>query len=443
MTKTLKITDYGMDGKGIAHENGKTLFLSNVLLDEEVVLDNDQQPKVVKQSSHRVQPECPYYLKCGGCNIGCMDKQEQQKYKTKYVQNCFAKYKIELPQKIEYFSKYQMFYRNKISFGIRRVNDKNIIGLFEPNTHNIIEVNECQIVDKRNKKLLDILREYLALDDVHGFDEQNNTGNIRNIVVRFCERGILLCVVGVKEAPLHLNELYASLVKEFKTVGLSFCKNKNMRTILSTDIIYLYGTKDIIVNKQGLKVPVNIGSFVQVNDEISMQLYEYVTEQCAGDNIVFDLYSGAGLMTAMLAQRSKIVFGIESNLHAVNASTKLQQQNNIKNATNIWGKVEEVFPSVLNESIRDKKFIYRNKPLDLNNNLVCVIDPPRKGCDAIVLNTILQSGIDKIVYISCNPLTLARDVNILSKNYIIKNIKLFDMFCQTSHIETVVVLEHK
>ena len=258
-----------------------------------------------------------------------------------------------------------------------------------------------------------------------------------------CQHSDNFLVVGVKEAPLHLNELYASLVKEFKTVGLSFCKNKNMRTILSTDIIYLYGTKDIIVNKQGLKVPVNIGSFVQVNDEISMQLYEYVTEQCAGDNIVFDLYSGAGLMTAMLAQRSKIVFGIESNLHAVNASTKLQQQNNIKNATNIWGKVEEVFPSVLNESIRDKKFIYRNKPLDLNNNLVCVIDPPRKGCDAIVLNTILQSGIDKIVYISCNPLTLARDVNILSKNYIIKNIKLFDMFCQTSHIETVVVLEHK
>ncbi|MBQ7602628.1 MAG: class I SAM-dependent RNA methyltransferase, partial [Clostridia bacterium] len=272
MTKTLKITDYGMSGAGIAHENGKTLFLPNVLLDEEIILDNDQ-PIIKKPSPHRVKPVCPYYFACGGCNLGCMDKTEQQNYKTIYVRNCFAKYKIDLPQKIEYFSKYQMYYRNKISFGVRQVNGKNVIGLFEANTHNIIEINECQIVDKRNKKLLEILREYLALDDVFAFDEQNNTGNIRNIVVRFCESGILLCIVGVKEIPLHLDKLYDNLVKEFKTVGLSFCENKNLRTILSTDITHLYGEKEIIINKQGLKVPVNIGSFVQVNDEVSAQLY--------------------------------------------------------------------------------------------------------------------------------------------------------------------------
>ncbi|MBQ7602799.1 MAG: class I SAM-dependent RNA methyltransferase, partial [Clostridia bacterium] len=216
-----------------------------------------------------------------------------------------------------------------------------------------------------------------------------------------------------------------------------------LRTILSTDITHLYGEKEIIINKQGLKVPVNIGSFVQVNDEVSAQLYEYVAQQCNIDDIVFDLYSGAGLMTAMLAQKSKIVFGIESNLDAVNASTKLQQQNNIKNTTNIWGKVEDVFESVLNESIKDKKFKYRNKLFDLDNNLACIIDPPRKGCDKNVLNTILQSPINKIIYVSCNPLTLARDISVLIQNYDITSIKLFDMFNTTSHIETVVVLDRK
>lgn len=443
MEKVVKITDYGMDGAGVAHEDGKTYFLSNVLLGEKVALDDVGGAKVLALNKHRITPLCPYYFKCGGCNIGCMDEFEQQNYKTRYVKNCFAKYKTVLPEKLDYYSNYELNYRNKVSFGVRRINNKNVIGLFAFNTHEIIEIDECKIVDKRNKDLLKVLRWYLALDDVLGYDEQNKSGDIRNIVVRFCEKGVLLCVVGHGNLPPHLDMLYAKLLDVFKIIGLSYCQNKDMRTILSANIKHLYGITECAVNKNGLSAPVNIGSFVQVNDDVSAALYEYVTEQCAGDNIVFDLYSGAGLMTAMLAQQCKLVFGIESNLYAVNASTKLQQQNNIKNATNIWGKVEEVLPNILNESIKDKKFKCRNKVLDLNNNLFCVLDPPRKGCDTKVLSTILQSPIDKVVYVSCNPLTLARDTSVLLKNYKIESIKLFDMFNMTSHIETVLVLRRK
>lgn len=443
MKKNLQITDYGMDGVGIAHDGNKTLFLPNTLLGELVSVDKQNNVDVLQQSPHRTTPTCPYYFECGGCNLGCMDEVEQQNYKTKYVQNCFAKYKIDLPQKLDYLSNYTFNYRNKISFGVRCQNGKNIIGLFQPKTHTIVQIEECQIVDKRNKQLLKILRDYLSLDGVQAYDEQTKQGNLRNIVARFCNGGVLVCIVGINVLPPSLDVLYNNLKNAFGVVGLSYCQNKNMRTILTTDIKHLYGEKEITTNKASFNVPITIGSFVQVDDDISEKLYEYVTQQCDKNNIVFDLYSGAGLMTAILSQKSKLIIGVESNYLAVQASCKLQQNNNVKNVKNIWGKVEDVLPSVLNNDIRGNKFFYNKKMLELNNNLMCVLDPPRKGCDNKVLQCILEQPINKIVYISCNPLTLARDVKILSQKYLIKSLKLFDMFQQTSHIESVVVLEEK
>ena len=440
----LDIVDYGMNGCGIAHNQNKTYFIPNVLNGEQVLYDADKNEfeQVVTKSKNRVEPICPYYYACGACNLQCMNKEEQQKYKTQYVKNCFKKYKIEYNKQFEYYANAKLNYRNKISFGVRNINGKNVLGLFQQGTHNILKIGECQITDIKHKKVIEILNKYLAMPDIMGFDAQNNLGNIRNIVVRFLNNGVLVCVIGVKDEFLHADQLYNMLKSEFKIVGLSFCFNKNLKTILSNNIKHILGHNEIEVKKDGLIVPINVGSFLQVDDETSFQIYSYVLSFCNKDDVVLDLYSGAGVMTAMLSQKSKFAIGVEYNKYANMLSNNLFIKNNIKNAISILGKVEDKLPVLLKDT--SKNIIeLPNLTLKGVNNIFCVLDPPRKGCAKSVLDAILNVKIPNIIYVSCNPITLSRDLQILSSKYNIVSVKLFDMFYLTSHVESVVYLKLK
>ncbi len=446
MKKNLKldIVDYGMNGCGIAHNQNKTYFLSNVLKGEQVLYDVDKNNivDVVIKNKNRVEPVCPYYYVCGGCNLQCANKQEQQEYKTQYVKNCLKKYKINYNCKIQYFANTKLNYRNKISFGIRNLDGKNVFGLFKQNTHQILPIAECKITDAQNIKFIKIFQQYLNLPEVQGFNPQDNTGNLRNVVGRFLDDGVLVCVVGVKPEFLRAQELYNMLTKQFKIVGLSYCYNKNLKTILSSNIKHILGQNDVEIKKDNLIVPINIGSFLQVDNETSAQIYNYVLSFCNKDDVVLDLYSGAGVMTAMLSKNCKYAIGVECNKFANDLSNSLFFKNNIKNAFGILGKVEDKLP-VLLKDINKKTIKLPNIILKDVNNIFCVLDPPRKGCAKSVLDAILNVDINNIIYVSCNPITLARDLQILSKKYNIVSVKLFDMFYLTSHIESVVLLKHK
>ena len=440
----LDIIDYGMDGCGIAHNQNKTYFLPNVLKGEQVLYDTSKNnvEQVIIKSKNRVEPVCPYYYACGGCNLQCANKKEQQEYKTQYVKNCFKKYKVEYNKNFEYYANAKLNYRNKISFAVRHINGKNVLGLFQQGTHNVLKITECKIADINHKKVIEILNKYLALADVVGFNPQENSGNIRNIVVRFLNGGVLVCVVGVKDEFLHADVLYNLLKQEFKIVGLSYCFNKNLKTILSNNIKHILGQSEIEIKKENLLVPISIGSFLQVDDETSFRIYNYVLSFCNKNDVVLDLYSGAGVMTAMLSKNCKYVIGVESNKFASDLSNSLFFKNNIKNAVGILGKVEDKLPLLLKD-INNKKINLNSTTLTNVNNIFCVLDPPRKGCDKSVLDAILNVDINNIIYVSCNPITLARDLQILSKKYNIVSVKLFDMFYLTSHIESVVLLKHK
>ena len=213
--------------------------------------------------------------------------------------------------------------------------------------------------------------------------------------------------------------------------SLSFCFNPNPKTILGTNIKTIFGEGEFVVEKEGLKIPQNIGSFFQINDETSAQIYDFVVSNIPKNSTVLDAYSGAGTMTAMLAKKSKFVLGIEQNKYAVMLSNKLFEQNNLKNATCILGKCEEVLPQLFLENKYNLK------------NACCVLDPPRKGCFSKVLDALNNSDIKTIIYVSCNPLTLSRDLGVLQQKFKIKSILLFDMFFQTSNVETVVVLKKR
>lgn len=435
----LQIVDYGMNGVGIAHGQ-KTYFLPNVLLGEKVSLDANNQLRVLLSSPNRVQTLCPYYAKCGGCNLQCMNSEEQQKYKTTYVGNCLKKYKVNYDKDFEYVCSSNLYYRNKISFAVRNINGKNVIGLFESKSHNVIPVKECLITDQRHKKILDIFREYLKLD-IKCYSDIDKQG-IRNVVVRFTTEAVLVCVVGtVKQLP-QSQALTKFLANAFTKFNLSYCQNKDPKTILSRDIKFVSGKQDISITRDNLTIPINIGSFLQINDEVSSQIYNYVRTVLPKDSIVFDLYSGAGLMTAVLARSSAFCIGVECNPHAVNLSNALFKQNNIQNAYAILGKSEEVLPKLLKD-IASEKLSYQGRLLTTlkhNQNLCCVLDPPRKGCAQSLLDEVLKNDIQTIVYVSCQPITLARDLAVLTRGYSINSIKLFDMFYLTSHVETVVVL---
>ena len=440
MIEKLKITDYGMNGVGIAHSN-KTHFLNNVILGEEVEVLNGKT-KVIVPSKNRISPICPYYSECGGCNLQHMSDQEQQNYKITYVKNCFNKYKVKFNNEIEYNNLSNLYYRNKISFAVRNERGKNKIGLFQQKTHKIVEIDECLITNKLHKKLLKIFRKYLSFDGVEAFCEETKLGNIRNIVARFCGNNVLVCVVGVKNNLPQKEKLVELLSAEFKEFGLSFCFNKNLKTILNSNIKTIFGKTEFLVQKNGLIVPQNVGSFFQVNDEISEQIYNFVVNETNKQSVVLDAYCGAGTMTAMLAKNSQFALGIECNHFAVLASKELFKSNSIKNAFVIEGKCEDL----ISESLANNELKIDNKQKICLKNIhdfVCVLDPPRKGCNKKVLDAIIKSKTNKIVYVSCEPITLARDVAILQNDFEIEKICLFDMFYLTSNVETVIVLERK
>ena len=438
MAEKLTITDYGMDGVGIAHSQ-RTHFLKNAILGEEVEIVGNKT-KVVTSSPNRVKPFCPYFETCGGCNLQHMNEAEQQNYKTIYVKNCLNKYKVNYNKKFDYKKNNNLYYRNKISFAVREENGENKIGLFQQKTHKIVEIDECLITDKQHIKLLEVFREYLK-QKVSCFCEETKKGNIKNIVVRFCENNLLICVVGTKNVfpqKEKLIELLSTLNEKF---SLSFCFNSNPKTILNTNIKTVFGEEEINVEKNGLVVAQNIGSFFQVNDEISSQIYDYVSGQIKTQSVVVDAYSGAGTMTAMLAKKAKFAIGVECNIHAVKASQKLFEQNNVKNATVLLGRCEDLIPTIIT---KDEIKIDTTKAIKFEkDNLFCVLDPPRKGCDKRVIDAIKKSEISNIIYVSCEPITLSRDLQELTKVFNIEKICLFDMFYLTSRVETVVCLKRR
>lgn len=429
MKEIVRITDYGMDGVGIAH--GKhTYFLPDTILGETVEISFDNTTIKIP-SKNRIKPVCSYYFECGGCNLQCMNDAEQQNYKTTYVKNCLKKYKVDFCGKVDYFADNTKNYRNKISFALREVDGKNKIGLFSQKSHNIVEIKDCLTTNIQHKKILEVFKKYISLSDVECYNEQTKKGNLKNVVMRFTQNGVLICVVGKESNFPQVDKLLEMLKKLNLEFSLSFCLNKNPKTILSTNIKTIFGSEEFIVEKSGLSVPQNIGSFFQINDEISSKIYDYVLSNIQSTDTVFDLYSGAGIMTAMLAKKAKFVYGVESNSFAVSASKKLFENNNIKNAECVLGKCEDVVKNIIEERINNKQ------------NFCCVLDPPRKGCQKEVLNQLLKNNFKTIVYVSCEPITLARDLGLLRDKYKIEKLSLFDMFYQTSNIETVAVLKQK
>ena len=403
-TYEVKIIRLNNEGLGVALVDKFVVFVKNALVDELVKIKitevNDNYAKAdvinyIETSSDRVIPSCPFYEKCGGCNLMHMNYESQISFKKDKVKSIFKKISnIDIDIKdIIYDKEYN--YRNKVTLKVK--NDK--IGLYREKTNDIINVDKCLLLDNK------INDELIKLElFIHRY--KNN--NISEIMIRVINDKIMLSLDTINK------EVRDSFINNFDHVESIYINNK-----------LVYGNEFLKENINDLEFNISPKSFFQVNKNIMTKMYDKAISYIKGGTTL-DLYSGTGTLSMLASKTSDEVIGIEVVKDAVKDANNNIELNNIKNVSFICDKVE-------------------NKIDELKNKIIdnIIMDPPRSGSDKKSLASILEIEPKQIIYISCNPVTLARDYNTLKEKYNIKEITLFDMFPNTYHIESLMVLERK
>lgn len=436
----LKIEDMGINGEGIAHCDEQTIFvpfsLPNEIINAQIVFDKKIKMakvlNIIEPSKFRCSAKCKYFTKCGGCDLQHFNYEQSLKFKTSLVKNTLEKVgQISTDVNDCIASKNIYEYRNKAAFPVVCENGKTKIGMFRKNSHNLIEIDCCPIQKPFANIILEIVNKYVQKYNISGYDEQRKTGILKHIVMREINENVMLTLVVTTPKLDGLEYLSNTLKTNFKFYGLNLnINNLNNNVILSNKNVYVSGLKELSCEENGIKFNVNAMSFFQVNDNVKSKIYEEIFNNIDKDSTVIDAYCGAGLLTAMLAKKCKKVFGIEIIREAVDNANKLFKENSINNALAICGDCSKIFSKL---------------EISTANKINIVLDPPRTGCDLNVLEQILQINAEKIIYLSCSPQTLARDLKILlnSNKYNIKLVQPFDMFPQTKHVETLVILQKK
>lgn len=389
----MQIDDLGMNGEGIAHENKKAVFVPFYLPGE--VVENGE---LLKKSEFRITPVCPYFKTCGGCHLQHLKYEETLKFKEDKIKNIFKKFKIKVKVLPCEPSPKIYNYRNKLTLKC----DGEKLGLYKINTHEVVDIAECKISSNEINRAIKIIREI-------------NLNNVREIILQNYLNNILITFKIIDKNYNNIIPLKDKL-KEFKSYGI-FVEYKN-------NTIFQMGEKYILKEEFNIKYPFTNNSFYQINDEVKNIIYSDILANISTSDKVLDAYSGSGLLSACMARKAKLVTGVEIVPSATQNANKLKELNGLKNLQNINGDFV-------------KEIIYK-----INFN-VCVLDPPRAGVNREAIELILQKGPQKVIYLSCNPATLARDLCLFCERYNISSLKPYDMFPNTHHVETLAVLELK
>lgn len=432
------VDNLGMNGEGVARIDNQVVFVPFVLPKEQVegIVINDKSSFLIGKAvnikdynKYRVEPKCPYFTRCGGCNLQHLDYEQQLKFKTELVKDTLKKVgNIEFKVEECVASNKEYNYRNKASFPVAKVLNKTQIGMFRNGTHNLVEIDYCPLQKTKINKLIEITKQFIEKYNIQGYNEKTKTGILKHLVARELQNSLLITLVATTNKIPNLKEYIKMLSDNFESFGLNININKlNNNVILSNKFEHVYGLKYLNCENNGIKFPISSASFYQVNDFIKDEIYNKVLNFIDENTVVIDAYSGAGLLSSLISKKAKWVYGIEIVQQATENADVLKQVNNITNLTNINGDCEVKLPEIIKQ---------------INNSVIVVLDPPRKGCDRNVLETIKNNNVEKIIYISCSPISLARDLKILldNTNYQINLVQPFDMFPQTKNVETLVVL---
>lgn len=441
------IEDMGDTGEGIGKTDGYTWFVKDAVIGDEVeakVMKTKKSygfarlEKIINASPNRVTPRCPVARQCGGCQLQAMDYKEQLAYKERKIYNNITRIGgfDEVPMLPIMGMDEPWRYRNKAQFpwGLDK-GGKIITGFYAGRTHAIIENGDCLLGIEENREILKIIKNHLERCHIRPYDEASHSGLIRHTLIRkgFHTGELMVCqVINGKSLP-HQDELTEQLLKIPGMTSISVNINRDQtNVILGNEVINLYGPGYITDSIGGVKYRISPLSFYQVNPVQTEKLYSTALEYAGltGGETVWDLYCGIGTISLFLAQKAKKVYGVEIVPQAIDDARENARINGIENVEFFVGKAEEVLPREY-----EKNQVYAD---------VIVVDPPRKGCDEVCLDTIVKMGPKRVVYVSCDSATLARDMKYLAeRGYEVVKVRGCDMFPHSGHVETVVLLSHK
>lgn len=443
---TLKIEDMNEDGAGVGRLDGYIWFVKDTVIGDVVRAKAMKMKKtygfarlmeVLEPSDGRTEPRCPVARQCGGCQLQAMTYEEQLKFKERKVLNNLlriGKFREEEIHMLPIMGMEEPWrYRNKAQFPFGLNKEGEIVaGFYAGRTHSIIENEDCLLGVEENREILARIKSYMKEQGIRPYDEAAHKGLVRHALIRkgFKTGEIMVClIINGKKLP-GARALVEKLceIPGMKSISYSINMEKT-NVIMGKEIVNLWGDTCITDYIGSVRYQISPQSFYQVNPVQTEKLYGTALEYAGlnGNETVWDLYCGIGTISLFLAQKARKVYGVEIVPQAIEDARKNAKLNGIENAEFFTGKAEEVLPEQY-----DKNHIHAD---------VIVVDPPRKGCDALCLDTILKMSPDRVVYVSCDSATLARDLRVLvDGGYKVEKVRCCDMFPETGHVETVVLL---
>ena len=444
---TLKIEDCGIDGEGIGKADGFTVFVKDAVIGDTVRAKIMKAKKnygygrleeIITPSPDRVEPKCQFARQCGGCQLQALSYEKQLEFKTSKVRGHLERIGgfTDIPMEKILGMEQPFHYRNKAQFPVGKSKDGRIItGFYAGRTHSIIENRDCALGVTRNKEVLDRVIAHMEKFHIQPYDENTGKGLVRHVLIRygFFTDEMMVCLIINGEKLPGEEALVKSLRQIPEAVSVMVNVNKKRNNVILGEKVRLLWGQPYITDKIGeISYQISPLSFFQVNPYQTGRLYGKALEyaQLSGNETVWDLYCGIGTISLFLAQKAKMVRGVEIIPAAIENAKENARLNGFDNTEFFVGKAEEVLP---------EQFARTGERAD-----VIVVDPPRKGCDETLLSTIIEMQPDRVVYVSCDSATLARDLKYLcERGYELKKVCPVDMFPNTVSVETVVLLSHK
>ena len=445
----LTIEDIGVSGEGIGKVDGYTLFVKDAIIGDtvEAVVTKPKKNygyakmlKVIKPSAHRVEAKCPVARQCGGCQIQELSYEAQLDFKAKKVRGNLERIGGFAPELLDTVMEpicgmeMPFYYRNKAQFPIGTDKAGNVVtGFYAGRTHQIIPNTECALGVPVNQEILEIIVDFMNEYHVPAYEEETGRGLLRHVLIRygFTTKEIMVCLVINGDKIPNADKLVDKLTQIEGMTSITYSVNKeNTNVIMGKDIGVLWGQGYITDYIGDVKYQISPLSFFQVNPAQTEKLYGQALEYAGlkGEETVWDLYCGIGTISLFLAQKAKKVYGVEIVPQAIEDARNNAAINGIENVEFFVGKAEEVLPEQY-----EKHQVYAD---------VIVVDPPRKGCDETLLKTMVDMKPERIVYVSCDSATLARDLKYLcEKGYELVKVRPVDQFPMTVHVETIILMQ--
>lgn len=459
--ENLKVVDTGHKGKAVAKtEDGQVVFIDNVIPGDIVHAKTYKKRrryyqakaiKFVKYSPFRVEPICEHFGVCGGCKWQNMNYDNQLEFKQKSVVDHLSRIgHLELPKIDDILGSEDIyFYRNKMEFSFSNnrwltqeeidsetyIGEKNALGFHIPGMWDkILDLNNCYLQQKPSNEIRNTIKSFAIKNDLSFFDVRQQTGLLRTLMIRTTSTGELMVLIQFYDDNKDQRELLLDfIVEKFpETTSLQYVINQKPNdTIYDQEVICYYGKSYITEKMEGLSFKIDAKSFYQTNSKQAHELYKITREYAdlSGNETVYDLYTGTGTIAQFISKKAEKVIGIEAVPEAIDKAKANAKDNDINNCTFVAGDMKKVFTEA---------FVSKHGQPD-----VIITDPPRDGMHKDVIKVLLKLKAKRIVYVSCNSATQARDIEMLAESYKITRVRPVDMFPQTHHVENVVALELK